>query len=367
MGLQEVKITFKKRAEKTKNLLARGTVAIILKQQESETPVAELFKFKNKEEAERVLKEKTITLTEDSKKCLDLAFRGNISSPYEVIVGIAKNDDTDFDTVLDLFNTVQFEFLCAPEHATAKGTNLKTFIEEYNKKGEAQVVGTTTADLEYFINFGTDNIIVTEIAGEKNVKLSKDLFTARVASYFAGTPLTQSITNYVLSDVESIPARSKSELDADIEAGKLVLFTDWEKVRFGRAVNSLTNIKEKSEELKKISTVSKMNIIKKQIKEIVNERYIGKVPNTIDGKMLLITSINEYFLELERIGILHANESSIDIDLAAQRKFLNEHGVDVDSMSEKEIRSANTSTFVFLEANLRFADAMEDVFIEINY
>lgn len=368
MGLQEVKITFKKRAENTKNLLARGTVAILLKQQVSESEVSnDLIRFKTLDEATRTLNDKKIELTGESLKALDLAFRGNVSKPYEVIMGVVKNDDSNFAEVLDLFNNVQFEFICIPEHATTKGTELKDFITEYNKKGEAIAVGTTEADDEYFINFATDDVVMDKVADESNVVVKKDLFTARVASFLAGTPLTQSITNYVLEDVVSVPAKSKSDLDTEIEAGKLVLFTDWEKIRFGRAVNSLTTMKDKSEELKKITVVAKMNVIKKQIKELINDNYIGKRANTINEKMLLITDIKEYFLELERLNILHANQSSIDIDINAQKKFLSEHGYDVGSMKEREIRNANTSTFVFLEATLRFTDAMEDVFVEINY
>lgn len=367
MGLQEIQISFKKRAEMTVNLLASGRIGIVLKQQESEQAITQLFKFKNLKEAERIIKEKKINLTEDSKKCLDLVFRGNVYTPAHVVVGIVKNDDSDFDFVLDLFNSAQFEFICAPEFATSKSANLTDFIAKYNKKGEAIYVGTTSADSEFCINFATDNVVVREVADVKNVTFSKDLFTARIASFLAGTPLTQSVTNFKIEDVVSIPARTQEELNTDVDNGRLVLFTDWENIRFGRGVNSLLTIENKSEELKKIITVAKMNVIKKQMKEMINEYYLGKVMNNLDGKMLLIASLNQYLLELENRGILFANQSTVDIDIQAQKNYLVTHGVDVDGMTEQEIRNANTTTFVFLAVNLMFTDAMEDVFIEITY
>ena len=41
------------------------------------------------------------------------------------------------------------------------------------------------------------------------------------------------------------------------------------------------------------------------------------------------------------------------------------HGIDTEEMSETAILSANTGSEVFLQANVRFADAMEDLTFQI--
>ena len=44
-----------------------------------------------------------------------------------------------------------------------------------------------------------------------------------------------------------------------------------------------------------------------------------------------------------------------------QRQYLTEHGIDTENMSDTEILKANTGSSAFLEAKVRFVDAMEDI------
>ena len=54
------------------------------------------------------------------------------------------------------------------------------------------------------------------------------------------------------------------------------------------------------------------------------------------------------------------------MDFEAQKAWLDSRGVDTDSMTNTAILAANTGSQVFLRANVRFADAMEDLIFEIN-
>ena len=49
-----------------------------------------------------------------------------------------------------------------------------------------------------------------------------------------------------------------------------------------------------------------------------------------------------------------------------QKKYLKEIGADVDSMSEQELKEANTKSKVFIAIKLKGVDAMEDFYININ-
>ena len=49
-----------------------------------------------------------------------------------------------------------------------------------------------------------------------------------------------------------------------------------------------------------------------------------------------------------------------------QKRWLEGRGVDTAALSDTAILSANTGSQVFLRANLRFADAMEDLTFEIS-
>jgi hypothetical protein len=80
---------------------------------------------------------------------------------------------------------------------------------------------------------------------------------------------------------------------------------------------------------------------------------------------LLITAIKGYFTQLEQEGILQAGSSSVDIDLAAQEAYLQSIGIDTSTMTEKEIREANTGDKVFLTASIKILDAIEDIDLAI--
>ena len=58
-------------------------------------------------------------------------------------------------------------------------------------------------------------------------------------------------------------------------------------------------------------------------------------------------------------------KSRAEVDLSAQKAWLEAQGVDTDSMTDTAILSANTGSCVFLRAEVRFADAMEDLSFEI--
>jgi viroplasmin and RNaseH domain-containing protein len=84
---------------------------------------------------------------------------------------------------------------------------------------------------------------------------------------------------------------------------------------------------------------------------------------------LLITAIGAYFKQLDTSegGAGYINENhSIEIDLASQRTYLESKGVDTSSMSEQEIKEANTDSWVFLAGQVSILDAIEDVKIRIN-
>jgi hypothetical protein len=57
--------------------------------------------------------------------------------------------------------------------------------------------------------------------------------------------------------------------------------------------------------------------------------------------------------------------SYCDIDVEAQRLYLQGKGIDVEAMSDDEIKMANTGDDVYLKINVKILDAIEDVAIEI--
>ena len=79
----------------------------------------------------------------------------------------------------------------------------------------------------------------------------------------------------------------------------------------------------------------------------------------------MITAIRGYFSQLESDGVLEYGQSTVDIDMDAQKTYLQSIGKDPSSMTEPEIRSANTGDKVFLSASIKILDAIEDIDLKI--
>ena len=57
---------------------------------------------------------------------------------------------------------------------------------------------------------------------------------------------------------------------------------------------------------------------------------------------------------------------TVAIDMDQQVKYLKSIGVDTSEMNEQQIKEANTRDKVFLMANIKLVDAMEEISLEIN-
>lgn len=92
--------------------------------------------------------------------------------------------------------------------------------------------------------------------------------------------------------------------------------------------------------------------------------------NSYDNKCLLITAIKGYLRGLEATeggkGWLKADSSTMEINVAKQKQYLESIGVDTSEMDEQAIKEANTGSHVFLKGTISILDAIEDVDIFIN-
>lgn len=61
-----------------------------------------------------------------------------------------------------------------------------------------------------------------------------------------------------------------------------------------------------------------------------------------------------------------ADSSTMEINVAKQKQYLESIGVDTSEMDEQAIKEANTGSHVFLKGTISILDAIEDVDIFIN-
>ena len=345
MGLPNIIIEFKSKASTAIRRGERGIVAVMLIEQVGETTVTKL----------EDITQLPADLTTENAAYLERTFLGG-QKPVRY-VQLIRTDSVD--NGLPALETFKFDYFAAPpgvteEEVTKISVYFKTLRDNKNIRVKA-VLPHCKADHEAVINFTTDDIVV----GEK--KYSAAEYCSRIAGMLAGTPLNVSSTYYVLAEVDDVPKFSRSELNARIDKGEFLIFHDGEKVKVGREVNSLQTLGEnKGRIYTSIKGVDTMDMIYNDIHDTIEDVYIGKFANNYDNKCLIIVAIQTYLETLRDEAILDEG-ITVGIDLERQSAWLKASGTDISEMSEQEIKTANTESYVFLSGKYKILYAIEDV------
>ncbi|WP_295581106.1 phage tail sheath C-terminal domain-containing protein [uncultured Oscillibacter sp.] len=315
----------------------------------------------------------TLTSTAQIPKTLGTAnqasvrrvFLGNGNPPRKVLLYVMGAADTltADSAALTWLATQKFDYLAGPDDLTAaEAAVVKTWIVNQRSDNHAvykAVLPNLAADSEAVVNFAADGILADgatyDAAG----------YCGRIAGLIAGTPMTQSVTYVALPEVTDIRRMTLAEMDEAVGAGKLILYHDGEKVKLGRGVNALTTVTGKSEVWKKIKIVELLDMMQQDIRLTIQDQYIGKVSNSYDNKLQLVTAVSVYLQALAKDGLIEA-DFTVGIDVDAQDAWLQEAGVPTAEMSEQEVKEANTGTHVFLQLFVTPIDAMEDVAVQID-
>lgn len=346
MGLPQINIVFEGLANTIRFRSERGIVAIIVN---DSTANKNSYIYRKLDE----IKENTF-----SSKVLDylkLAFLGN---PNKVLVEVMnETNERTLDSVLKDLELKKFNYLTMPEGTTEDIAKINEFILAKRKIGKTykSVCANTAADNEGIINFTTTGIKVDD----KSYTTSE--FCVRIAGILSGLSLSRSATYFVLDEVTEITQHE--DPDDDIDSGQLILTNDGTKIKIARGVNSLITInKPKTEDLKKIKIVEAMDMVRDDIYTTFEDYYVGKVPNNYDNKILFISGVNSYLNRLQKDEVMdNKHDCYTGIDTKKHEEYLYEKGIDLDTLSEQQIKEANTGSHVFTTGKVKFVDAMEDL------
>lgn len=354
----EITISFIEKGASAITRGERGTVALVLKDAaQTGGPVFTVY----------TVADIPAGLTDANKKFIQDALVGYQVAPKKVIVYIMTTD-TDhtlaacYTAMETYFETHGFDWMAIPTVDTdSKTSEIATWIKGLRstyKLSRKAVLPNSTSDSEGIVN------VTSSLYDASGTEITPEKTTPRIAGLIAGTPPTISATYAPLLDYADCTRLTKSQADAAVSAGKLVYIFDGEKVKLNRAVNSfVTTTDSKGDSFKKIKIVEIMDMIRDDIHSTLEDSYIGKYANSYDNKCLLITAINAYFNELIRTGLLATG--NCEIDLTAQRNYLQIQSEPVEDMTDQQIKEGNTGSHVFLRAVISILDAMEDIQLEI--
>lgn len=355
MGLPNISITFQTLANSAIQRTSKGVVGIILRDAALNGP-------------HTITRQSGITDLETlgvkNQKYISRALLGYVNQPQKVVVYVLPADAEDYAEALSYFATQQVDYLVGPPDL-ADTSEIITWINDQRaaKRTPKAVLPDAAADNYAIVNFTSDGIKTAD--GEYTTAE----YCSRIAGLIAGTPMTMSCTYAPLTEVQNIsPTLTPEEMDAAIDAGKFIIFNDGRKVKVGRGVNSYTNAKNDPNTgaaFKKIKIVEVVDMLNSDIRTTAQDTYIGRYPNSYDNKCVLVAAIDSYFKALEAEGILAVGKSSVDIDVDAQRTYLEGHSVDTSEMTDQEIKEANTGSTVLLAATVSILDAIEDITLNI--
>lgn len=349
-GMPKVTITFTELAGSAIKRGERGIVALILK----DTVLA-------KNPVECTGGDIPTALSTKSRKQIELALMGYIKPPKKVIAYILSESAEDYTDAYNYLRTTKYNYLVVPTAETdGEASSVAAFVKREREDGKMvkAILPNYAGDSEAVINYATEKVVV----GEN--EYTTEEYCSRVAGIIAGTPLSMSATYAALPEATDCTRLTKDERDAAVDAGKLIVFWDGEKVKVGRAVNSLTTIsQEKNEQFQKIAIVDAMDMMKTDITATIEDVYIGKYKNSYDNKCILIRAIGAYLDTMVAEQVI--SNYTVEIDIEANRAYLKGKGIDVDSMSEHDIKTAKTGSSVFLKATMSMLDAIEDVVMNI--
>ena len=293
-------------------------------------------------------------ITAANQGYLQRALIGSDNRPQKVFAYVLTADG-EMGEALQYFSTQNVDYLCPPPEG--EEADVTALIDWVKKQREDQriykaVVANQAADCEGVINFTTAGIQ----AGEQTYTAAQ--YVSRIAGILVGGAVKGSCTYKPLLEVADFTRlANKAAEDAAADKGELILLHDGRKAKLGRGVNSLTTTgADKGGMLKKIKIVETKDRITYDLRLAVEDHYIGKYNNDYSDKLTLLSSISAYLQEMEEAGYLKAGTSLAAIDMDAQRAYLKKQGVAVDSMTEQQIKEADTDTFVFVLVKCRAGD-----------
>jgi len=350
MGLPEINISFSSLAVSAIQRSQRGIVALILK---DDTDVT----FDSKEYT-AVTGIDAADWTPANKALIEQAFLG---VPSKIIVERLAVAALNYNEALTRLSFKKWNYLAVPGIAGADIATVSTQIKTWRdtEKRTFKAVLPSVSDHEGIINFTTEGIVVG------SATYSASDFTARIAGILAGLSLTRSATYYELPEVDSITEHTTP--DADIDAGKLILVNDGEKIKIGRGVNSLTTTTtSKGQDFKKIKFIEGHDLVKEDITRTFNDDYVGKVNNSYDNQVLFITAANAYLSGITGDVLDPAANNTVGVDVEAQRLAWQAQGTDVSGLTDQEVKEKSFGSKVFLAGALKFLDAVEDLQFNIS-
>lgn len=296
---------------------------------------------------------------EKSVKLMTLAMQKY--APKKILVRALQTEESDYSTVLKELENRKINWLACPCAENEEDTKVVTWVK--------QMFGTTAIGktIKYVSSFASDSDhpAIVELANTGTYKSKLGDFTAQeytvaIAGAIAGCPLNRSLDNAIMPDLISV-------VDVEHKLGKFSLYNEDEVVRINYAVNSKTSFDSSwKKDTRKIKVVEGMCMVVDDIRDTFKKYWLGIYLNSYDNKMNFCSNVTKvYFKELAPNVLSADYDNKIEIDFDAQKRYIVTEGLDPEEMTELEIKKYPTGDDVYLTGDVRFADTMSNLQLNI--
>lgn len=299
---------------------ARGTVAL------------PLLKYKNAADAKKFftvekVKEAADWFGEENIDPIRLILLGGAKEvlvytvPAPPALAEGKEAAVDYTAIREAFSTRQFNVFVYPSEIPSaeqkalkewcagnredEGKHFITVIGGTAEEDQKPDAGNTRSGLvkdDYVVNLMTG----VEIDG---TSYSSARYAPYVAGLIAGTGINKSITYSPVYANDVTKRLRKTEINAALEKGSLVLVHDGEKVKVEQGLVTSG---------KKIRAMRARQAISTDITKAAADSYIGKLDNNADGQAALISAIKAYLERLQLNNVLTDIVVTLDPDLKSE-------------------------------------------------
>ncbi len=383
IGLPNVQVIFKGLANTAVVRSSRGVACLILKDNtglevlasktKKEKSIEEDIKVMSVIEQDKIVKEykgftevESEDYTTENYKIIEDVFLTDIAKLFVIKIP----NDKSFEDIKPFINR-EINWIAYIGETQEEQKKLADFVKLENKtrtkrlKAICYNLQEAAADDMHIVNFVNES--VTKADGTSLVGYK---YLGRLLGVLAGCGMDMSVTYTILSDLKGVKEIGDTEaINEAIGKGKFVLINDDDGVRIARGVNSLqTNDKEHTEDMKYITIVEAMDLMYEDIVNTFKKVYLGQFKNSYDNQVLFMSAINSYFRDLAKEEILDPNYNNTTfVDVEKQREIWISNGkVEAQNWSDIEVKNNTFRTNVYLQSNVKFLNAMEDLLFIVN-
>lgn len=227
---------------------------------------------------------------------------------------------------------------------------------------KAIVYNVTSPDCKHIVNFVNTSVIFTDARADE----TGDKYLPSLLGILASCNVEKGSTYFVCNNLKSVI--EVADNDAAVNLGQFILINDFDQVKVGLGVNSLTTFTGNNvEDMRYIDTVETMDLINDDIRNTFKTDYIGKYKNNYDNQVLFISAVNTYFNSLAKEEVLDINyKNYADVDVATQRAAWALTKLEAETWDDVKVRNTPYKRNVNLSGDIKILGAMENLKFNIS-